>query len=307
GDVRLEAAATGDGVRYRLALGGTAHSAAVLGWVTAEAAVPAVLAVLERFHELRQATAEPPRRLAEAVARFGTEPFAAVPGLEPLAGPDPIAQRPATVADDTLGRDPRGAWLGAAFPFGALSAEQLEALAGVIEPGSGGTLRITPWRAVLITGAGAGAEARLQGAGAILDAGDPRLAVSACIGAPGCDAAAAATRVDAPEMTEAAAGLLARGGRLHLSGCPKGCGEPAAASVVLTADEAGYRLAVSDGTTWGPLQEGLTPEAARRGLAGLTRVVANEQQPGERVDETVKRLGRPALAARIGEEIDHDG
>jgi precorrin-3B synthase len=306
GDVRLEAATTPAGRRYRLAVGGTAHTAALLGWVTAEAAVPAAIMVLERFRALRQATAEPPRRLAEAVARFGPEPLASVIGLEEAAGPDPVVRRPATVPGDTLGRDPQGAWVGAAFPFGALGADQLEALAGLVAAG-GGRLRITPWRAVLLTGAGAEATAALADTGAIVDAADPRLAVSACIGATGCASAAAFAREDARDLTDAAAELLDHGGRLHVSGCAKGCGEPASATVVLTADEAGYRLAVSDGATWDPLRTGLTPQMARRWLAALGRVVTREQQPGERVDETVKRLGRPALAARIGKEVGNDG
>jgi precorrin-3B synthase len=305
GDIRLEAVEMSAGVRYRLAIGGTAQSAAVLGWVSPEAAVPAALAVLEHFLALRRAASEPPRRLAEAVRRFGTARFREVPSLEPATGDDPVARRPAPVAP--LGADPQGAWVGAAFPFGALSAEQLEALGGQIAPGSGGTLRITPWRAVLVTGAGDAALPALEAMGAITDPADPRLAVSACIGAPGCDAAAAATRKDAPALAEVAAGLLARGARLHVGGCPKGCGEPDTATVVLTAEEPGYRLAVADGVTWGTLREGLSPGAAREWLAALERMAVSEQRTGERVDETVRRLGRPAVAARIAMELENGG
>ncbi|WP_074471221.1 precorrin-3B synthase [Thiohalorhabdus denitrificans] len=306
-DVRLEAVATGAGVRYRVAVGGTARSAAVLGWVSAEGAVPAAVAVLERFRALREAAAEPPRRLAEAVDRFGTEPFQGMAGLEPVSGADPVARRPAAASGDFLGRDPQGAWVGAAFPFGALSADQLVGLAGLVEPGSGTTLRVTPWRAVLVTGAGSDALPVLEAMGVISDPADPRLRVSACIGAPGCDSAAAATRADAPTLVDAAADLLERGGRLHVSGCEKGCGEPAAATVVLTALEDGYALTVADDSAAEPLQTGLAPEAARRWLAALGRVVATEQRQGERVEKTMERLGKSTLAARVRREAGHGG
>ncbi|MFP4615114.1 MAG: precorrin-3B synthase [Thiohalorhabdus sp.] len=305
-DVRLEAVATAAGLRYRLAVGGTARSAAVLGRVTVEGAVPAAVAVLERFRALRQTAAEPPRRLAEAVDRFGTEPFEGMAGLEPVSGAEPVARRPAAAPGDFLGRAPQGAWVGAAFPFGALSADQLEGLAGLVEAGSGGTLRVTPWRTVLVIGAGPDALPALEALGAISDPADPRLRVSACIGAPGCDAAAAATRTDAPTLADAAADLLERGGRLHVSGCEKGCGEPAAAAAVLTAAADGYTLNVADGSAE-PLQTGLAPEAAWRWLAALGRVVASEQRQGERVETTMERLGKSTLAARVRWEVGHGG
>lgn len=305
-DLRLEAADTAAGIRYRLAVGGTARSATVLGWVAPQQAVTAAVTVLEAFLALRETAAEPPRRLAEAVARFGSEPLRHGVALEAAAGADPVAQRPAADPLATLGADPQGGWLGAALPFGTLDAEQLAAMAELVEPAAGGMLRLTPWRALLLTGARAGAEQDLERLGAITHRDDRRLALSACVGAPGCQAAQAETRAAAADMAEAAGELLATGGRLHVSGCDKWCGDPAAATVILTATDKGFELAVSDGAAAETVASGLSPQAAQRWLTGLGRVLAREQQPGERVDETVRRLGHSALTQRAPQEAGHD-
>jgi precorrin-3B synthase len=226
--------------------------------------------------------------------------------VEAVGNDDPVAQRPASDPLATLGPDPQGGWLGAAFPFGALDAEQLGAVAELVDPAAEGTLRLTPWRALLLTGAHAGAEQALDRLGAVTDGADNRLKLSACIGAPGCQAGQTATRTDARAMAAAADDLLAAGGRLHVSGCDKWCGDPAAATVVVTAAPEGYELAVSDGAMAETVAYGLSPQTARRWLTGFGRVLAAAQQPGERVDETVKRLGPTALAERAQREAGHD-
>lgn len=298
-DLRLEAMATEAGVHYRLAVGGTAQTAAVLGWVPPERAVPAAVGVLERFHTLRQTAEDPPRRLSGAVARFGTGPLEQVGGLEPATGRDPVAGQPVSDPGTTLGADPEGAWVGAAFPFGALTADQLAGLAELVDPSVGGALRLTPWRAVLLVGAQENALSGLAALGAVTDRTDPRLALGACVGAPRCEAGAVDARAEARALVEAAGELLAHGGGLHVSGCDKHCGDPAAATAVLTATGEGYTLALGDGTHLHPLATGLDRDAAQRWLSLLGREVAAEQREGETVQATIGRVGRAALADRL--------
>ncbi|MFA9460449.1 precorrin-3B synthase [Thiohalorhabdus methylotrophus] len=306
-DLRLEAVATPEGLRYRLAAGGTARTAVVLGWVTEAEAVASAVRVLERFLALREGQAEPPRRLAEAVACFGAGPLVEAAGADAIAGSDPVASRPSIRYRDLLGPEPGGGWVGAAFPFGALTADQLDGLAELLDPEAGGSLRLTPWRAVLLVGARSGAGEALRALGAVTDGGDRRLALSACVGAPGCAAGSTATRSDARAMGEAAGVLLGAGGRLHVSGCDKGCGKPAHPAATLTAEEGRYTLRVAMGPEEVPLRSELTPEAARRWMAALARVVAEERQEEEQVEETMQRLGKAVLAARVASEVKDAG
>lgn len=149
--------------------------------------------------------------------------------LRLLAAPQPA---PGTTAQGQL----------VGFEFGQMRAETLAALAGL------GTLRVTPWRMLLIE---ALAEApRIPGL--ITDAADPMLRVIACTGAPGCLQAHAATRPLArslaPRLTET----------LHVSGCAKGCAHPTAAALTLTATPEGFAL-IRNGTASGtPLRLGLS-------------------------------------------------
>ncbi|MDK3018409.1 precorrin-3B synthase [Pseudodonghicola flavimaris] len=108
-----------------------------------------------------------------------------------------------------------------ALEFGQMRAETLTSLADL------GPLRLTPWRMLLIEGAGiAPALPRL-----IADPEDPRLRISACTGAPGCPQALAATRT----LARVLAPHLPAHQRLHISGCAKGCAHPGPAPLTLVA------------------------------------------------------------------------
>jgi len=77
-------------------------------------------------------------------------------------------------------------------------------------------------------------DAALRAGGCSTDPSDARHMVSACVGASGCSAGRADTRV-------AALALMARRpmARVHLSGCEKRCGAPGDAEVRV-AGEAGW-------------------------------------------------------------------
>lgn len=143
----------------------------------------------------------------------------------------------------TPGAHPQGTAL--AVPFGAIAVDVLNALARL--PGLV-AVRLTPWRMLIAEG--------LQGVtldGLPTDPAHPLLRAQACPGAPACPQATVETRGLARQLA-----ALARG-RVHVSGCAKGCalGEPA--DVVLTGRDGAYDL--SHGT----------PAGASPVLSGMTR------------------------------------
>jgi precorrin-3B synthase len=122
-------------------------------------------------------------------------------------------------------------------PLGRLTAAQLTWLAGHLR---GRPARITPWRSVVLPdlpgAAGVLRDAARLGFG--VDAASPWLRVSACAGRPGCASALADVQADA-------AGFAARWPDriVHVSGCARHCGRPAATQVDVTATSEGYQVA----------------------------------------------------------------
>ena len=122
-------------------------------------------------------------------------------------------------------------------PLGRLTAAQLTWLAG---RASGRPARITPWRSVVLPdqpdAAGALREAASLGFG--VDDGSPWLRVTACAGRPGCASALADVQSDA-------AAFAARWPQriVHVSGCVRHCGRPAATEIDVTATSEGYQVA----------------------------------------------------------------
>ncbi|MGN8000085.1 cobalamin biosynthesis protein CobG [Sphingomonas sp. 22176] len=140
------------------------------------------------------------------------------------------------------GRHPLGTAL--AVPFGQLDAA---ALAGAAVGAVTG-IRITPWRTILAEGVG------LQATGLIGDPADPLLRADACVGAPACPQASVETRT----LARALAPLVP--GRLHVSGCAKGCARAQAAEVVVTGRDGRYDLAFDARAGAPPSHRGLTPD-----------------------------------------------
>ena len=122
-------------------------------------------------------------------------------------------------------------------PLGRLSTGQLIWLA---ERVGARPARITPWRSVVLPDLpDAGDVLRdAAGLGFGVDAGSPWLRVTACAGRPGCASALADVQADA-------AGFAARWPEriVHVSGCARHCGRPAATQVDVTATSEGYQVA----------------------------------------------------------------
>ncbi|MEV4555468.1 cobalamin biosynthesis protein CobG [Kitasatospora sp. NPDC049285] len=128
--------------------------------------------------------------------------------------------------------------------FGRADSAQWRLLAEA--PASGGpggaAVRVTPWRGVVVPGAGAGWLERFAAAGFRTEPGGPWEGLSACTGLPGCGKSLADVRADAAR-TATAGGLP-----VHWSGCERRCGHPAGRWVdVLATGGGGYRVTV-DGT-----------------------------------------------------------
>ncbi|WP_294255277.1 precorrin-3B synthase [uncultured Sphingomonas sp.] len=141
------------------------------------------------------------------------------------------------------GRHPLGTALG--VPFGQLDAASLrDALASETS-----AVRITPWRMLLVE------DGSLRASGLITDPTDPLLGADACVGAPACPQASVETRMLARRLAPLVSG------RLHVSGCAKGCARAHAADVVVTGRGGRLDLAFDARAGAPATQSGLTTDA----------------------------------------------
>jgi precorrin-3B synthase len=127
---------------------------------------------------------------------------------------------------------------GCGLPFGTTTAATFARLADLAERFGDGTLRPTPWRAILLTGIAPGHVAALTTVlarlGLIVEPDDPRRMIVTCPGRPGCASATVDVRADAAALL----GL----GPVHVSGCAKGCAHPAPAPFTLVGEDGHYNL-----------------------------------------------------------------
>ena len=172
--------------------------------------------------------------------------------LAGTAVPRPTASAPTAVP---IGLLPGACGLG--LPFGGLGAAGLAALAALAERHGDGTLRLTPWRAVLLPGAGPGVLPDAARIGLITDPADPLLHVAACAGRTGCASGSVDARADAAILAQA--GLA---GQLHVSGCAKGCAHPGRADVTLVGEAGRYGLVLGGTAADPPPWRGLDLDGA---------------------------------------------
>ncbi|PWR19614.1 hypothetical protein [Zavarzinia compransoris] len=211
--------------------------------VAAGAALPAMLALVDRFLAVPGA-----RRLRDLHPGVLTAGLAGVgPAPAPLAPPAP-------------GPLAHGGWRGVAvgFPSGQGNVRQWRQLARLA---GDGWLYPTPWRSVLVPGDADTMVPVLDRLGLVTAAGDPRLAVIACTGRPGCAAASVPTRPDAARLLDLLAPPLPAGG-IHLSGCAKGCAHPGPAAVTLTGNAGHYDLVLGGRAGAPPIATGLDIDEA---------------------------------------------
>jgi precorrin-3B synthase len=217
------------------------------------AVVTVMLALAEAFLDERAASGSAAWRVADlpdggeriraAVAqRFGLAPGpgrpAGVPGIRPVGlvrcpvGADGGVE-PGSVTPHDLDLDS----VVLLAPLGRLTAPQVTWLAARV---AGRPARITPWRSVVLPGQADADQALREAAshGFGVDESSPWLRVTACAGRPGCASALADVQADA-------AGFGGRwpGRIVHVSGCGRHCGRPAATEIDVTATSEGYEIA----------------------------------------------------------------
>ncbi len=124
----------------------------------------------------------------------------------------------------------------AVVPLGRLMPNQAAVVAELANS-SAGSLRITPWRSVVVPDLLADPRERLDAAGLLTDARSAWIGMTACAGRPGCARALADVRADATR----ALAVLPAGRAVHWSGCERRCGRPdGAIDVVATGN--GYEV-----------------------------------------------------------------
>lgn len=231
-DIRVRLA----GELCEVAADGSALVAASSATGVAETAIKLARA----FLVLAAHAAPAPRRMRTLVEAVGAEAVFATAGLTAAVPGRPAIAHSSRAAIGWLpyACGERGAF-GLGLPFGTMMAADLAALADAAERFGDGTLRLTPWRALVVAGVAPQAAAALRDAGTsrglIVDPADSRLAVVACPGRPACASATVDTRA-------AAAALAALGlpGTIHVSGCAKGCAHPGPVAITLVGDNGRY-------------------------------------------------------------------
>jgi len=207
---------------------------------TAADAVSVMLACAEAFLDVRAAEGGTAWRIADLTdgpARIGAA-VAARLGLAAAPHPSPASRSPDGPASRPVGVvGPDGTAAVLLAPLGRLNTTQAAWLADRVR---GRPARITPWRSVVLPDLpdAAGVLADAAGLGFGVDTGSPWLRVTACAGRPGCASALADVQADA-------AGFAARWPEriVHVSGCARHCGRPAATQVDVTATSEGYQVA----------------------------------------------------------------
>jgi precorrin-3B synthase len=152
-------------------------------------------------------------------------------------------------------------------PYGRCGSEALASVAAWSEEFGRGEIRVSPFRALVISFVAASREAhlaRLAGdAGFIVNEKDPRLAVSTCAGMAGCVRGSTATHSDADRVAATLA-LLPAGISVHVAGCAKGCAHPGPADLTLVADEGAYQVVLGGTARHKPVGRGAIDSIVER-------------------------------------------
>jgi precorrin-3B synthase len=253
-DIRIEA----KGAQFAVVLDGARDQAVI---APPAAAIDAALALARAFIESRAGRAFELRRMRALIEAMGVEPLLRSSGL--------AFERYSSTCrhgalSDLLGARNVGEsfFAGFAAPFGRFFARDFAELAEVISDEGAKELRLTPWRAFFAPTRSIEQAARIVTAaralGFIVDAGDARLAIAACPGAPECSQAKGPTRIGLDAIAGVAKTASRGGIGAHVSGCAKGCAKPSATPLTLVANGGFFDLVYNGAASDAPAATGLT-------------------------------------------------
>ncbi len=218
-----------------------------MGATSIARAPEACFSIIAGFAAMRRAGRTEARRLRDLEAELTQE-------LVRKAALGPVTMLPEQPAASRAGSIELGAEHAVllALPFGRCSADQLVQAARWSERFGRGEIRLSFTRGILLPGLSVEDAAvvlnEARRAGFIVSPDDPRLSLIACPGGPACGGALTSAPDDALRIADAAAGLLAQGVTLHVSGCPKGCAHPGKADLTLVGRDDGSYDAVPGGS-----------------------------------------------------------
>ncbi|HET6952071.1 MAG TPA: nitrite/sulfite reductase [Acidimicrobiales bacterium] len=324
---------------YRLWAGGSLGTMPVLAVPLAEfvprrEAVAAALALTQAFIDLGDIDNPKKGRLKFVLESVGADAFRAAwrERFEHLRtgngyAPEPVAVPGATRLAEVMAHRPQGGWGPGVRPqrtpglalvtvnvtLGDLIADELRLLADLARLGDGHLYTTrnqnVQFRDVPVARVAA-LRRELAAANLGIEGADASVDVRACTGSAVC--ALAITAAPAAGVRVAASPLLARNGslRVHVSGCPNSCAQHQAADIGLAggkvringATRLGYTLLVGADLAAGRLAEPIgrvaeeDVEAAVSGVIGTWEAL---RRPGERLVETVDRVGADAFATHV--------
>lgn len=265
-DLIFRAVARNDAVRLALNLAGFAVPGLIqpdecVAWVAAIAHVYLDITIDDSHAGNGSPTAEEPAiapkpRLKQTVAAIGSEAFLdrvqswlqahwhlqqaeqiPTPGSEPgpVSNAKPLTHSLGTHPQ----RQPGYSYIGVALPLGQVAATTVRQLADLAERYGSGTLRITPWRSMLLpdlpNGVIAEIERSLDGLGLARRATTAWSQLIACSGSTGCAESATDTQADAAAIAQFLDHHLPldRPITIHVTGCPKSCAAHGSSDITL--------------------------------------------------------------------------
>lgn len=291
-DIRLDALRGGEGLFWRISVGGDAKAARAVATVAdadALAALTIVLKALDGAGPAARGRSIHVDGLKDALASMATE---GSPGTPPAPSPSPIGRHEVGM---------RGV-LGIGLPYGAADTASLQALMRGLS-GLGATeIRLSPHRALLALGLSAGnveaAALLAEELGFWTRADTPGNAIAVCAGSAGCASGSFDTRAVADLLTASATDLLDGSMTIHISGCPKGCAHPRAAGLALCGRSEGIGL-VLGGLAGDAALATLSQQAVGKVMENLAAKIRERRLKGETAHRTIERLGAGTILEAV--------
>ena len=243
-----------EGIYFRMMLGGlTGHmafaaDAGVL--LTPDEVVPAAVAIVKAFIANGDRTDRHKARMKYLIDRWGIpklveEAAVYLPFAWRYAGPEINEPRGPIDRTGHIGvheqAQPGLSYIGVVAPVGRVTAAQLRGLADIAERYGSGTLRLTVWQNLLISGVPseklAAAQERIEALGVAITTNSIRSGLVACTGNTGCKFAASDTKRHAEDIARWCETRLALDTpvNIHLTGCHHSCAQHFVSEIGLLA------------------------------------------------------------------------